>query len=304
MLDDIVGHKSVIEMLCQIGTDVGGCLFVFHGPHGIGKSILAKKWVEWLKVSEIMEVCLSPTQAYYSVDEIDQLVQYSSVMPNQQDVRLDPGTLMLRANIIYTGNQVKETSYNSMLKMLEDISKRQLFIIIVSDLSYVPDTVLSRSIKVPFKALEYHEISLILSKDKIKMPIIYPYGQSVVMYKLFSRGLSALVTNVTRHLSSAKVFIQWLDLLDKFLTPYYENLSLIKKTELFLDVIYEILFFLMQDLLKVNIFHKQPYGSLHEMYFSFSDLVLVLEHHIINEQIGSIKSALEYLFEPLINHRV
>lgn len=126
---------------------------LFHGPNGVGKSILAKEVAEGLMESTHVEkirkgshpdlILLHPESknGVYSMEQMRSLLQMTSLPPFEAKVKVF---------ILYEADKLSAICGNTLLKILEEASSDTYFILLTDEIEKLLETVTSRCHKVRF----------------------------------------------------------------------------------------------------------------------------------------------------------
>lgn len=163
---------------------------MFFGPEGVGKATLSLEFAQSLVCPRENKPCyecyncrrfaelkspdiilisgvepqpykLRPEEYYEEAKSI----KISQIRNMQQEIQKPPFEMPLRVVIIMNIEDANLESQNALLKVLEEGSKKTVFILISSRPNFVVPTILSRSFKVRFSSMRYEEFSMIVNTD-------------------------------------------------------------------------------------------------------------------------------------------
>jgi len=197
-----IGHTEIIRQLNQLknSKSINNTL-IFNGPIGVGKCTLAFRYCNYIfantdiafidykqKNDNIFSQVSNhsfPNLCYISKND-----EYG----NSREIKIEDirnlkeslaGKLLnggQRVIIIDTINDLNRSSQNALLKILEEPPKDTLFILITHSISSLPDTILSRCLKINFKNLSLSDTNQVLAhvSPEIEIgPTQDIYGESI-----------------------------------------------------------------------------------------------------------------------------
>ncbi|MBX4191531.1 MAG: AAA family ATPase [Candidatus Doudnabacteria bacterium] len=156
MFEGVVGHKKQIELLSKaIEKNKLAHAYVFSGPDGVGKKLVAKKiGVKLLDMKsdfhpDFLEIGAGEG---IKIEEIRELTYKLSLMPYQAKYKIA---------LIDNADQMSTEAANALLKTLEEPKSYTFIFLITSNPNRLPKTILSRSQKINFGPLTESERSQI-----------------------------------------------------------------------------------------------------------------------------------------------
>ncbi len=185
LFDEVVGQAHITTTLKNaIENDRVGHAYIFAGPRGVGKTttarILAKRLNctspnggepcdkcdtcnSFLK-SQSLDIIEIDGASNRGIDEIKTLIE---------SVKYSPTSGKYKVYIIDEVHMLSTTSFNALLKTLEEPPEHTIFIFATTDIHKVPLTIISRCQRFDFRRIEHDEIKLLLAKiakeEKIKI---------------------------------------------------------------------------------------------------------------------------------------
>ena len=182
------GHYKIINQLNKIknSNSINNSL-LFYGEYGLGKSTLAFRFANFLlsknegtfqdfkiieddnTFSQISKLT-SPNVHYISdLDENDNLneIKIDTIRELKNKLQTKTFNKTQRVVIIDSADSLNKSSFNALLKLLEEPPNQTLIIIISHNIKNLPDTILSRCIKFHFKNLDDNEIDQVLNNSNI-----------------------------------------------------------------------------------------------------------------------------------------
>jgi len=169
---NVVGHKLAKKMLISdIQADRIATAYLFTGPDHVGKRTLAIEFAKLVnthqlppeashRISKLIDdgltldvVLVTPTdKGTIHIDQIRNLKEEASYL----------SSLAHRFFIIDDAHTMTQEAANALLKLLEEPPERTSFILITSREDMLPDTIKSRTRKIPFRRIENHELATYL----------------------------------------------------------------------------------------------------------------------------------------------
>jgi DNA polymerase-3 subunit gamma/tau len=197
--------------------------FLFAGPKGAGKTsaarILAKVInCEDKKDGEACEVCDS-CKEILSGRSMDIIEMDAASNRGIEDVRnlkekayLSPSKLKYKVFIIDEVHMLTKDAFNALLKLIEEPPKHTIFILCTTDAEKIPDTVLSRLIKVDFRKGGKEELKRSLEKiitgEEVKIEsetVDFILEKSDGSFRNLQRSFNELVLSLGKELSLNQV---------------------------------------------------------------------------------------------------
>jgi DNA polymerase-3 subunit gamma/tau len=176
VLDEVKGQPKAIHFLSKYNghKEILPSVFLFHGPQGVGKWYTAERFIKQILClsGDACDHCES-CRAYHNQTHPD-YIQFSEVenikMGDEknpepftirwlQSVRIPfkPYLSEKRVILIPDVSRLLHESETALLKTLEDCPNHTIFIMISHDLNRVRQTIISRSICVPFHYISKKE---------------------------------------------------------------------------------------------------------------------------------------------------
>jgi len=158
---DIIGHGHRRAMLRDIARS--GSLphhaFLFSGPEGIGKRLVATEFVAELLGRPGEDpfrnqdfLCIEPESKISSgkKKESKRLISVDTVRGTEEFLSRFPAESSRRVVMIDDADLMNEQAQNALLKTLEEPNSTSVIVLVSSRLGGLLDTVVSRSFRVPF----------------------------------------------------------------------------------------------------------------------------------------------------------
>ena len=197
-----IGHLPIISQLDRLkNTNSINNTLLFSGPFGIGKCTLAFRYSNYIfsdTVSPFMEYEPENNNTFSQVSNHSYPNLHYICNTNNNggslEIKIDDirklkeslnGKLLNgghRVIIIDTINDLNRSAQNALLKILEEPPEKTLFILLTHNISSVPDTILSRCLKLNFKNLSISDTKKVIAEvsDEISLKqIIDIYGMNI-----------------------------------------------------------------------------------------------------------------------------
>ncbi len=181
---DIIGQEIPKKILIsQLRENRIASGYLFHGPEGVGKMLMAKTFVKAINCEEIKEDSCDSCQTCKEID-VSQNLDFEIIMP-EQSIKIAQiralktryayknTWLKKRVAIIKDADKLTEEAANSFLKILEEPPLQTIFILTTSKLDAMLSTIRSRCQEVRFRKLASEEIEEVLQKQQISEQMIH-----------------------------------------------------------------------------------------------------------------------------------
>lgn len=170
MFDNIIGQDIPKRILINIiRTKKIPNSFLFYGKEGIGKLLMAKEFGkeinEYKEKEFIKDVYIIENDKSIGIDEIRKVKELSLINPEKN----------YKIIIINDAHNLTQEASNSFLKVLEEPSRRTIFILITQYPEKLPDTIRSRCFKIHFSLIDRGSIKEFLThkiEDSEKIDLI------------------------------------------------------------------------------------------------------------------------------------
>src|SRR3954468_22221340 len=175
--DDVVGQQAVTRTLRNaIASGRIAQAFVFAGPRGVGKTTTARILARALSCANgptadpcgICDACREIAEGR-DIDVLEIDAATHTGIDNVREVIINGLSIMPVRNrykvfIIDEVHQLSTSSFNALLKSIEEPPPHVVFMMATTELSKIPETVLSRSQVYEFKAISTRAIA-----DQLRM---------------------------------------------------------------------------------------------------------------------------------------
>ena len=144
-LSEIVGQQHIVEVLKNaVKSDKISHAYLFTGPHGIGKTSIARIFAHQINGIEY-------DQAKTNLDIIEIDAASNSGVDDMRDLREKitsaPVGLKFKVYIIDEVHMLSPASFAALLKTIEEPPSHAVFILATTDAHKVPVTIMSRAQK-------------------------------------------------------------------------------------------------------------------------------------------------------------
>jgi DNA polymerase-3 subunit delta' len=169
LLDFVIGHKDIIEkMMVSFEQGKPGQTFLFVGPDGIGKKLVAKGMAQALLCPKNPRGCgLCPSCFRISQGNHE---GYLEIAPEGANIKMEQGKQVIsflnlrsishnRVILIDQAQTLNAQTANSLLKTLEEPPEGTFFFLIAPSVAGVLPTIRSRSRVVQFKPLKSADLA-------------------------------------------------------------------------------------------------------------------------------------------------
>ncbi|MEG2483970.1 MAG: DNA polymerase III subunit [Clostridia bacterium] len=167
MFKDIIGHNENIQMLKEsVQKDSVIHAYLFDGPDGIGKQLVAKEFAKEILETENLETC--PDYIY-----IDKLENKKDILVEQiresivNNVYSKPVASNKKVYIINNAQDMNNVAQNSLLKTLEEPPKYIVLILVANQVDKFLPTIISRVKRIKFKKLTNKDIDKYIVENNI-----------------------------------------------------------------------------------------------------------------------------------------
>ncbi len=185
VFSEVIGQETIVKTLKNaLKTKKIPHAFLFSGIRGTGKTTTARIFARALNCREgivenpcnVCENCIQQLEGRtLDIFEIDGASNTSvnDVRMLKENTRFLPSQLRYKVYIIDEVHMLSNEAFNALLKTLEEPPTYVIFILATTEPQKIPETVLSRCIRLNFKRVEPGEIFAYLAKVLEKENISY-----------------------------------------------------------------------------------------------------------------------------------
>ena len=170
-LDEIVGQKHITDILVRaVERGKVSHAYLFTGPRGVGKTSIAR-----ILAHQINNLPYSDESSHLDIIEIDAASNngIDDVRDLREKARLAPSSASKKIYIIDEVHMLSKPAFNALLKTLEEPPEHVVFILATTDLDKLPATIISRTQRFNFKAINTSDavahLKSIAKKENIKI---------------------------------------------------------------------------------------------------------------------------------------
>ena len=197
--------------------------FLFSGPKGAGKTSAARILAKVInckdrKNGEACEICDNCREVSEG-RAMDIIEMDAASNRGIEDVRslkdkayLSPSKLVYKVFIIDEVHMLTKDAFNALLKLIEEPPKHTIFILCTTDVEKIPDTVMSRLVRVDFRKGGKEELKKSLEKiingEKIKLDdgvVDFILERSDGSFRNLQRNFNELILTLGKDLSFDQV---------------------------------------------------------------------------------------------------
>lgn len=168
--NDVVGQDHIVTVLTNsIKSDNLSHAYLFTGPRGVGKTSVAR-----ILAKEANKLDSNDENFYSDIVEIDAASnrRIDEIRDLREKVVIAPSQLRYKVYIIDEVHMLTREAFNALLKTLEEPPSHAIFILATTDYHKVPETIISRCMRLSFKPISVKatvkHLGYIAKKENIK----------------------------------------------------------------------------------------------------------------------------------------
>ena len=186
-MNSFIGNASVVSKINSIISNHNiGHAYLFAGPEGIGKSILANDFASQLLTgTKENHNSLINNPDLILVEPIDDLIKVDEIRKVSENIVLKPISSERKVCIINDADNMNEPAQNALLKILEEPPSYATIIMITSNKEKILNTIKSRCTILNFDRLTDDELREIFKDEELNEELIsYSSGSASKYLKL------------------------------------------------------------------------------------------------------------------------
>lgn len=151
-LSEIVGQKHITDTLSNaIKTGKISHAYLFTGPKGVGKTSIAR-----ILAHEVNGLPYTDESIHLDIIEIDAASnrRIDEIRDLRDKVHIAPTSAKYKVYIIDEVHMLTKEAFNALLKTLEEPPAHVIFILATTEMHKLPETIVSRTQRFTFKAIE------------------------------------------------------------------------------------------------------------------------------------------------------
>jgi DNA polymerase III subunit gamma/tau len=151
-LSEIVGQKHITDTLSNaIKSGRISHAYLFTGPKGVGKTSIAR-----ILAHEVNGLAYADESIHLDIIEIDAASnrRIDEIRDLRDKVHIAPTSAKYKVYIIDEVHMLTKEAFNALLKTLEEPPAHVIFILATTEAHKLPDTIVSRTQRFTFKAIE------------------------------------------------------------------------------------------------------------------------------------------------------
>lgn len=188
VFSDVTGQETILQTLeNEIASEKLAHAYLFSGPRGVGKTTLARLLAKAINCENRKKGTFEPCNKCSACNQInnglhiDILEIDAASQTGVENVRENiignvntlPTSLKYKVFIIDEVHMLSNSSFNALLKSLEEPPSHVIFILATTELHKLPPTVISRCQRFVFKKIPYEKmlarLKKICSDEKVKV---------------------------------------------------------------------------------------------------------------------------------------
>lgn len=157
--DELVGHDQIKKTLkSKLSKDNHPHCFILSGDSGVGKTTVARI-ISYNVNASIVEVDAGNATKVENMREVISDSKHINIM----------GKRLNKLYVIDECHMLSKSSWNALLKTLEEPSKSSYFVFCTTELNKIPKTVRTRCLEFVFKSLSSNEIKKVINNTGVEI---------------------------------------------------------------------------------------------------------------------------------------
>jgi DNA polymerase-3 subunit delta' len=152
MFETVPEQHEAKRLLSAALTEGPAHAYLFHGPAGVGKRDLARRFAAEL-LGEHARVERGTHPDLYVLQPLGDQIRIDDIRELRRDLHMRPFEAARRVYLVHAADSMNEDAADALLKDLEEPPPYAVIVLVAEDLGPLPDTIRSRCQLVPFRRL-------------------------------------------------------------------------------------------------------------------------------------------------------
>lgn len=199
LFDDVIGHTAILDMLSRVASHPGQA-YLFHGPEGVGKRMVAERFAASLLFSSEEQLTLDrsklsthlfshPDYVVVAREDGAREITIRQARELAKRVALSSARGGRTVIIVQEADTMNEEACNALLKTIEEPASSLVFVFLAERADRLPGTLRSRLAPVPFNRIKTTEIVPWLEKT---FQVAHPEALATSLHGCPGRVVEAL----------------------------------------------------------------------------------------------------------------
>lgn len=170
-MSEIIGHEIALKMLKQAALHPAPG-YLFHGPEGVGKRLVALDFVSQLLASDISHLTSHPDYVVLKREDGEQGIPVESVRELVARMHLTSAAGGRKVAVIEDAEALNEAGMNAFLKAVEEPDEHAVYLFITDQPDRLPATLRSRLVGVALATVPSDLIRRWLQSESIESALV------------------------------------------------------------------------------------------------------------------------------------